>query len=101
MRVDKLLESFFSFLHHVVKHVDDVVVDPVFVLQDRVDGDLELLDVPDGLRDVLVDVMRVLDLLLLLEVDIPVCLSPVRPPCSSCRYTRLLSSVTSSPWRTL
>ena len=73
-------------MDHIVEHADDVVVAPVVVLHDPVDGDLELLDVPDGLRDVLVDVMRVLELLLLLEVDIP-CLSLFRPPCSSCRYS--------------
>jgi hypothetical protein len=73
IRILELIESFFSFLDHIVEHVDDVVVALAVVLHDPVDGDLELLDVPGDLRNVLVDVMRVLGLLLLLEVDIPFC----------------------------
>jgi hypothetical protein len=79
----ELVESFFTFLDHIVEHVDDVVVALAVVLHDPVDGDFELLDAPGDLRDVLVDVMRVLGLLLLLDVDMPL-LCLVRP---WCRYS--------------
>ena len=59
-------------MDHIVEHADDVVVALAIVLHDPVDGDLELLVVLDNLRNILVDVMRVLGLLLLLDVDIPV-----------------------------
>ena len=65
------MTSFLSLLHHVVEHVDDVALVLDAVLGDLVDGCLELLVVPDDIRDVLVDVMHVLGLLLLLDVDIP------------------------------
>ena len=88
-------------MNHIVEHVDDVVVALAVVLHDPVDGDLELLDVPCDLRDVLVDVMRVLGLLLLLEVDIPFVISFSSSLFFMSIFPCLLSSVTSSPWRTL
>ena len=55
MRVEELLESFSSFLDHVVQHDDDVVVLAIVLLGDLVDGVLELLVVPDYVGDVHVD----------------------------------------------
>ena len=74
LHVDKLCDSFFPFLHHVVEHVDDVAFASGAVLtffSDLGDGVLELLDVPDDLRDVLVDVVHVLLLLVIRDDDIP------------------------------
>ncbi len=59
MHVHELLDPFFSLNHHVVKHVDDVVLVVDIVLVDLVDGVLELVVVPDNLRDMFVDVMHV------------------------------------------
>ena len=56
MRDEELLDPFSSFLDHVVQHVDDVVVLAIVLLGDLVDGVLELLVVPDGVRDILLDV---------------------------------------------
>ena len=71
MRVEELLDSFFSLHHHVLENVDDVVVVLGAVLDDLADGVLELLVVPDDLRKVLVDVMHVLELHVVRETDIP------------------------------
>ena len=60
MRVEELDDLFFSFYHHVVEHVDNIVVVLDAFLDDALDGVVELLVVPDGLRDVLVDVVHVL-----------------------------------------
>ena len=62
MHVHELHDLFFSSHHHVVEHVDDIVLVIDIVLGDLVDGDLELV-VPDDIRDILVDIMRVLELL--------------------------------------
>ena len=59
-------------MDHVVKHGDDVDLAFAVVLDDPVDGVLELLVVPDGLRDVLVDVVRALCLLVTRDDDISV-----------------------------
>ena len=77
MRVEELHDSFCCLHHYVGGHVDDIVVVLDVVLDDHVDGVRELLVVPDDLRDILVDVMHVLELLVvlgLLEVrddDVP------------------------------
>ena len=64
------------FLHRVVEHVDDVgfasgAVLTLFCLYDLVHDVLELLVVPDDIRDVLVDVVHVLLLLVIRDDDIP------------------------------
>ena len=59
-----------SFHHHTTEHIDDVVVFLHAVLDDLLDGVVELLVVPNHLRDVLVDVVHVL-LELLRGDDIP------------------------------
>ena len=55
-------------MDHVVEHGNVDVLALAVVLDDPVDGVLELLAVLDDLRNVLVDVVRVLGLLLLLLV---------------------------------
>ena len=69
VRVEELLESFFSFTDHVVQHGDDVVLVPIVRLGDLVDGVLELLVVPDDVQDILVDAVHVLGLLLVVLGD--------------------------------
>ena len=71
MRVEELLESFFSFLDHVVQHGDGVVLVLAIVLDDPVDGVLELLVVADDVQDILVDVVHVFFFLLVLGDDMP------------------------------
>ena len=118
-RVEELDDSVFSFRHHIVEHIDDVVVVLRAVLDDLLDGDVELLVVPDDLRDILLDVVRVflrdddiLSFFIVLRADdIPFFFSsfslcmmaifPCLPSVSICRTPCLLSSVTSSPCRTL
>ena len=56
MRDEELLDPFSSFMDHVVQHVDDVAVLAIVLLGDLVDGVLELLVVPDDVRDILLDV---------------------------------------------
>ena len=69
MRVHERHDIFFIHHHHVVEHVDDIVlVIDVVVLGDVLDGVLDLVGVPDDLRDALVDIVLVLGLL----VDLPV-----------------------------
>ena len=81
MRVEELDDSFLALHHHVVEHVDDIVLILDAVLGDLLDGVVELLVVLDNLRDVIVDVVRVLfDLLLLHGVDMP--LSSLSSPLS-------------------
>ena len=67
--VEELVDFFFSFGHHILEHIDDVVVVLRAVLDHLLDGDVELLVVPDDLRDILLDVVRVL--LILRDDDIP------------------------------
>ena len=71
MRVEELDDFFMSLHHHVVEHVDDIVVVIDALLDDLLDGVAELLVVPDDVRDVLVDVVHVL-LELLRDGDISV-----------------------------
>ena len=61
--VEELVDLLFSFRHHILEHIDDVVVVLRAGLDDLLNGGVELLVVPDRLRDVLVDVVHV-DILL-------------------------------------
>ncbi len=71
MRVEELLESFFSLPHHVPEHVDSIVVVLGVVLDDLVDGVLELLVVLDVLLGDLVDGVHVLELIVVHNAGIP------------------------------
>ena len=56
MRDEEFLDPFSSFLDHVVQHVDDVVVLAVAFFEGLIGSVLELLVVPDDVRDILLDV---------------------------------------------
>ena len=84
MHVHELNDYFFSFHHHVVEHVDDIILVIDIVLGDLVDGVLELVVVLDDLRDMFVDVVRVFELLVVLDllVDDDMPLSSLSNPLS-------------------
>ena len=58
-RVEELGDSFFVLHHDVVEHVDDIVLFVDAVLGDPDDGVVELLGIPDDLRDIILNVVHI------------------------------------------